>query len=101
MMERYFKHTLWRMEKQVLLLHKPKLPTQLSTMFSNLAEHKPMPTKRHTLHHLYQRHIVVIVIVVVIVVVAAAAAAAAAAVVVVVVVVRIRVPSYIFINTYY
>ena len=56
-----------------------------------------MPTKRHTLHHLYQRHIVVIVIVVVVVVVAAAAAL----VVVVVVVVRIRVPSYIFINTYY
>ena len=42
-----------------------------------------MPTKRHTLHHLYQGHIVVIVIVIVVVVVAAAAAAVVVVVVVV------------------
>ena len=31
-MELFYKHTLWRTEKPVLLLPKPKLPTQLSTM---------------------------------------------------------------------
>ena len=53
-MERYFKHTLWRMEKPVLLLPKRKLPTQLSTILLNLTERKPILIRQHTLRHQHQ-----------------------------------------------